>query len=243
MDRDALDWLFSTAPQAIAALVGLIYAGTSFVNNKIDYTIIEDPSLSEIGNTFKKYIYKNLNKLLVFSGISIIIDLLFIFFNPACDNQHLSFEGVFSPYFTLSILAFILNVYTIFIAVDYISEIMIPDYIDNTVKKLSSKYQSGTIPVGTFIENFIKLDRILNDYSSQYMNGNSSNGRPITNNDIMRNLKSMNIIDSEDLRKLLEIRKLRNLILHGGDIAKVEAQTSNDLIRLTEKISKEIANR
>lgn len=31
MDRNALDWLFSTAPQALAALVGLIFAGGAFI--------------------------------------------------------------------------------------------------------------------------------------------------------------------------------------------------------------------
>lgn len=36
MDRNALDWLFSTSPQAIAALVGLILAGVSFIYGKID---------------------------------------------------------------------------------------------------------------------------------------------------------------------------------------------------------------
>lgn len=31
MDRIALDWLFSTASQAIAALVGLIFYGSDFL--------------------------------------------------------------------------------------------------------------------------------------------------------------------------------------------------------------------
>lgn len=42
MDRNALDWLFSTAPQAIAALVGLIFAGVSFINGKIDDRVDND---------------------------------------------------------------------------------------------------------------------------------------------------------------------------------------------------------
>ena len=34
MDRNALDWLFSTAPQALAALVGLIFAGVAFIGKQ-----------------------------------------------------------------------------------------------------------------------------------------------------------------------------------------------------------------
>ena len=34
MDRNALDWLFSTAPQALAALVGLIFAGVAFISKR-----------------------------------------------------------------------------------------------------------------------------------------------------------------------------------------------------------------
>ena len=42
MDRNALDWLFSTAPQALAALVGLIFTGVAFIHGAIDKATPED---------------------------------------------------------------------------------------------------------------------------------------------------------------------------------------------------------
>lgn len=48
MDRNALDWLFSTAPQTIAAFVGLIFAGVCFIIGKIDDRVEKDSTLLEI---------------------------------------------------------------------------------------------------------------------------------------------------------------------------------------------------
>ena len=45
MDRNALDWLFSTAPQTIAAFVGLIFAGVCFIIGKIDDRVEKDSTL------------------------------------------------------------------------------------------------------------------------------------------------------------------------------------------------------
>ena len=47
MDRNALDWLFSTAPQTIAAFVGLIFAGVCFIIGKIDDRVEKDSTLLE----------------------------------------------------------------------------------------------------------------------------------------------------------------------------------------------------
>ena len=48
MDRNALDWLFSTAPQALAALVGLIFAGVAFIIGAIDKQVKQDDSSEDI---------------------------------------------------------------------------------------------------------------------------------------------------------------------------------------------------
>lgn len=48
MDRNALDWLFSTAPQALAALVGLIFAGVAFIVGAIDKQVEQDDSREDI---------------------------------------------------------------------------------------------------------------------------------------------------------------------------------------------------
>lgn len=47
MDGNTMYWLFTTAPQAIAALVGIIYTGMFFMAESIDNRVRADQSLTE----------------------------------------------------------------------------------------------------------------------------------------------------------------------------------------------------
>ncbi len=91
MDRNALDWLFSTAPQAIAALVGLIFAGVSFINGKIDDRVDNDETLSDIAKEAKRQVYNGLKILITLTILGIIIDLLCVFLNPI-ETRKLTFS-------------------------------------------------------------------------------------------------------------------------------------------------------
>ena len=62
MDRNALDWLFSTAPQALAALVGLIFAGVAFIQGGIDKEAEQDDSKVDICNEMKREIHGYIKK-------------------------------------------------------------------------------------------------------------------------------------------------------------------------------------
>lgn len=64
MDRNALDWLFSTAPQAIAAFIGLIYAGASFIHGKFDDKINEDATYEDIVHEAKLQSYTTFKSIL-----------------------------------------------------------------------------------------------------------------------------------------------------------------------------------
>lgn len=47
MEKDTMYWLFTTAPQAIAALVGIIFTGMFFMAESIDNRVRADQSLTE----------------------------------------------------------------------------------------------------------------------------------------------------------------------------------------------------
>lgn len=74
MDRNALDWLFSTAPQALAALVGLIFAGVAFIIGAIDKQVKQDDSSEDILLSMKMQIHADMKMLFLLSGVSIISD-------------------------------------------------------------------------------------------------------------------------------------------------------------------------
>lgn len=82
MDRTALDWFFSTAPQALAALVGLIFTGVAFIIGAIDKEIARDNTRESICLEMKKEIHRYMRILFILAGISVSFDLLAIVFNP-----------------------------------------------------------------------------------------------------------------------------------------------------------------
>ena len=43
MDKETLYWLFSTAPQALAAIIGIVFTGLFFMSGNIDNRVREDP--------------------------------------------------------------------------------------------------------------------------------------------------------------------------------------------------------
>ena len=96
MDRNALDWLFSTAPQALAALAGLIFAGVVFMMGVIDKEVERDETLKDIYEEMKREIHGNLTLLYWLAGSSIIIDLILIILNPVEDGFRFSFIGTSS---------------------------------------------------------------------------------------------------------------------------------------------------
>ena len=81
MDRNALDWLFSTAPQALAALVGLIFTGVAFIWGAIDKEVARDDSRKDIYDEMKREIHIDMKRLYWLAGLSVVIDLIFIIVN------------------------------------------------------------------------------------------------------------------------------------------------------------------
>ena len=170
MDRNALDWLFSTAPQAIAALVGLIFAGVSFINGKIDDRVDNDETLSDIAKEAKRQVYNGLKILITLTILGIIIDLLCVFLNPI-ETRKLTFslslsELEFSWYFTFAIFVFILNIGIICYALIYVIKIMNPDFFDNIIKEIANTYHEGVVDIAEFIKHFIEFEKVLRELTT-----------------------------------------------------------------------------
>ena len=88
MDRNALDWLFSTAPQALAALVGLIFTGVAFILGAIDKETARDETRKDIYDEMKRDIHVNMRWLYWLAGISVVLDLTLIIINPIEDGSN-----------------------------------------------------------------------------------------------------------------------------------------------------------
>ncbi len=238
MDRNALDWLLSTAPQTIAAFIGLIYAGASFIHGKFDDKINEDATYEDIIHEAKLQSYTTFKSILWFTFSIISIDLICLFVNPIVNDKHFSFSGIFDIYFSITLTIIILNIFVVYKAICYMKEIMNPLYIDNTIKNLASKYNKGTIRTGLFIESFINFEKVLRE---QYKDENLS--RPLTISQMSRELLQQNIINKKEFTDIMNINKLRNIILHGGDVPMIEKDIDDKIKEITHKITIRLNNK
>lgn len=242
MDRNALDWLFSTAPQAIAALVGLVAAGTSFIYGKIDSRIDADQTLAEIGEEAKKRIHKNLTRILWQTLAIVVLDLACLFLNPMEDGNVFSFTGDFSPYWTIVLLILMFNLAVLGQTVLFVWRSMSPTLVERTITSMAGKYKkdearksSGEVSVSDFIQHFIVFEKLLR-HSDLFAERRNNYERPLSLSQMLWSLYNMQKINRKELSDLREINKIRNVVLHGGDILKIDKGMDCRLQEITEKL-------
>lgn len=240
MDRTALDWLFSTAPQALAALVGLIFAGVAFIVGAIDKQVEEDDSREDICIAMKKQIHNDMKRLFWLSGFSIIMDLALLLLNPIEEGLRFSFEGKFSLYLTLAGGILILNAVTLVYSLWFIATVANPDYFSKTVKRLSLLEHGGDVDVKDFLMEYIEMEKALRALPIFEA---SQDGKQWTVSEMLKVLKYRRFLDARDVDDMFALNRLRNLIMHGADIQHVERNMydkvkkyTSDLVVLKNKL-------
>ena len=240
MDRNALDWLFSTAPQALAALVGLIFAGVAFIVGAIDKQVEQDDSREDICKAMKQQIHVDMKWLFWLSGISIILDLVFLLLNPIEEGSCFSFDGTFSPYLLMAGLTLLLNVGTLIYSLWFIIKVASPDYFMDTVKRLSEQEHEGDIEVKEFLMAYIDMEKALRALPIFRV---SPREKQPTVSEMLKELKYREFMDARDVDDMFALTRLRNLIMHGAEIQHVERQMydkakkyTNDLTELKDHL-------
>ena len=84
--------MFSTAPQAIAALVGLIFTGVTFFISALDKEVSRDETKEDICEEMKKDIHTKMQWLYWLAGISVVFDMLILVVNPVEENKIFSLQ-------------------------------------------------------------------------------------------------------------------------------------------------------
>lgn len=233
MDRNALDWLFSTAPQTIAALVGFIFAGVSFIFTKIDDRVYKDESITEIAEEVKKRIHKNLKWLLWIAAIGMVIDVVCLFINRQVEDYRISLSGEFSWYFTISIVLLIGNITIIVYAIWYVIEILHPDYFENTRTSMEKYFKSGSVKISDFIAKYIAFESVLRLIEINLPNRNQGH---MTIYQLAREAYNREYINKDEMGEILAITKIRNYVIHGGEIQGIEPNIIKQLERITAKL-------
>lgn len=235
MDRNALDWLFSTAPQALAALDGLIFAGVAFIVGAIDKQVELDDSREDICKAMKQQIHVDMKRLFWLSGISIIMDLIFLLLNPIEDGLRFSFNGTFSPYLLMAGVTSLLNFCTLIYSLWFIITVASPDYFSNTVKRLSAQEHEGDMDVKEFLMAYIDMEKALR--ALPFFNVPQRDRQP-TVTEMLKELKYSKFMDARDVDDMFKLTRLRNLIVHGADIQRVERQMYVKAKKYTKDLTK-----
>lgn len=226
MDENTMYWLFTTAPQAIAALVGIIFTGMFFMAESIDNRVRADQSLAEIGDTAKTALYKNMRFVAVLAAATIVYDLFLVSIVKHLADESFCLSG------WLIILFATLNFSTIICALHYVFQAVSPNYFNEIAKNLSSKYKSGEVDKQIFLGHFIDFERVARSLPVI----RQMDGRYFSIRDILRVLVENQMITPDESRMMSEISKVRNLMVHGEPIEKVDRKLDDELQRITNKI-------
>ena len=224
MDENTLFWLFTTAPQAIAALVGITFTGMIFMVGNIDNRVKIDSTLYDIAEAAKVAMYKNLKVVAGLSLFVILYDMVMI----RAVKCIITGAGISE---LLYWLFWILNISSLVIVSMYVFQVVSPNYFDSVVKNMSESYKGGSVDKNTFLNNFIKFEKLVRG-----IGGANSRNEFISLPEINNMLVSNEIISKEEAWQLSEARKIRNLIVHGHNIEKIDKKYNDDLLRITDKI-------
>lgn len=234
MDRNALDWLFSTAPQALAALVGLIFAGVAFIIGAIDKQVSQDDSSEDILLSMKMQIHADMKRLFWLSGASIISDFFLLALNSIQEGFVFSFEGQFSPYLIVAAIVLVMNVATLIYSLWFIIKVASPDFFSKTVKHLSQLEREGDVEVKEYLVAFIEMEKALRTLSIFYV---PKGEKQPSVNEMLKELKYRRLMDARDVDDMFSLTRLRNLIMHGGEIQHVERQMYDKVKKYTKDIA------
>lgn len=204
----------------------------------MDDQVVEDSTLEEIFREIKRSHFRKLKILCVLTGASILLSLGLVFFN--------GFQ--FDLKISCVIIVSLVNITTISWAIVFIISIIDPDKITKTAKKLIKESKGlfeiergeigNSIKIGDFIEKFVQLEKIIRELDlksefSYFLRDKYKYYIPIS--EFFKLLFQLELIDSQTLRDLHEVNKVRNLAAH-GQIDSVDERISNMLSDLIRKI-------
>lgn len=221
---DNVYWLFSSAAQSIAALIGFLAAGFTFAHERLDRQVEKDETLEEINERIKFEYYKRLSSLLKTTGFSIGCSLLAVFLN----GYDLGALGLLIKWFVA-----ILNLFTLLLGIRFVVYIIDPKKVKKVAEELIKEDRSiapsqepTTVTGGQFITRFIELERLIRNFVHQNITNINDYG-PVRGHEplgrLITYLLRAEIINKEHAEILREISKVRNLAVH-GEVPEVSAE-------------------
>lgn len=227
---DTIYWIFSTLPQVIAALTGLLITGTTFIFPKLDHEVEKNDSWSDIIDRVKEKIYKNVKWLLLISLCAIVIDIVALSFEDwltkCYDDANLISHREFICYIIFWIIAISLNLASFVYLYRLLKKLINPSFKivarDELVKEINKQEnqqeqsygtdENDKVSINEFWEKFLSFENIVKQYG--YSNPRDKSKLY----DIIKKIILINGLPEEYLPYVEEMIRIKNVYAHGGKI-------------------------
>lgn len=236
MDRNALDWLFSTAPQAIAALVGLFFAGVTFFIDTLEKEVSRDETKEDICEEMKKDIHTKMQWLYWLAGISIVFDLIILLVNPIEEDKCFSFCGTFDWYLLLDGIVLLLNLITVVFSLWFIVRIANPSYFKKTATRMLGKIQGDVVEVKEFIAAYIEMEKALRDLPLNVIIEAQHTQRSVSVSEMLRELSYNGWLSKQEISEMHSLNRLRNAAVHGDNVESIKNADFKRVKEYTKKL-------
>ena len=138
---DTVYWIFSTIPQVLAALVGLIVTGVLFYYPSLDKRVETTPEVKDIIDTIKKRLHRYVGFLLISSAVAIVLDILIMRYASFSVSVMTSEDKFICciPQSTSFWVSLLVNSVPIVALIVIMMEIMSPKFEDDTIEEERKK--------------------------------------------------------------------------------------------------------
>lgn len=256
MKEETLYWIFSTLPQVIAALTGLVIATTTFIYNSLDDQVQNDSSLEDIIKKAKRNIFTNATILICITIAAIIVDVLLLWQTPWFIRQTnffliSSFRD--NVWFGIVVIAFVLlNLISFLYLIILLRQTLNPDFkriiVDKFAKEFIAEEKQKSQPISTsesegkpveplvFIDHFMELEHVAREFLPEA----GAMGQNVNLRNILTILANDDVISKEDLKFLSEVIRVRNIIIHEGKIDRIPLHIDQRLQELTSSLEEKV---
>jgi hypothetical protein len=228
ISSDTLYWIFSTMPQTLAAFVGLVIAGVCFIQQRIDDVVETDSTFTEIYMDVKKCIHSGLKKILYASLCVLAADFFCLYLNKNIANASHNIYVVIG-----CSLMVVVNICIFAYTIVYVLRILNPRFLNDTIHRLSNEYHDGTVDISYFIRHFADFEKEIRRVAEKSLYASE---KAVNIYQMVNMLFTAGILTRQEVNKILNINKMRNLVIHGGDIKHVEKAIDNQLVTITNKL-------
>jgi hypothetical protein len=115
----------------------------------------------------------------------------------------------------------------------YVLKILSPKFLSSTIEKLSKEYHGGSVDISDFIKHFNDFEKEVKRVTEKSL---AIQEKSMNIYQMVNILLSAGILTRQEVKRILNINKMMNLIIHGGDIKHVEKTLDNQLITITNKL-------